>query len=145
MIAGWFAGSGGVLDQLVHDVDPDSRDSTHEPEAKDLVEGVAHLAADPVQIRLFGQEAMMVVLACSLVVRPGAAAEHALLVVRLVAPDVPLPLLGVAGGAGVEEPLMSIARVCGNEIEEDPNAPPPASPISAFRSARLPRSGCTSQ
>ena len=88
----------GVLDDHVHDVDPEAGHATVEPEAQDPVELVAHLLVPPVEVGLVGEEVVQVVLARRPVERPGGAAEAALPVVgrrpvRLrIGPHVPVAL-----------------------------------------------------
>src|SRR5919198_370132 len=92
-------------------VDAKARDTAVEPEAEDLVEGVAHLVVEPVEVRLLDMEGVEVPTAVAL--RPRRTAEHARVLARLVRPDVPIAL------RRIREPRMLVARVPGNEVEDD--------------------------
>ena len=59
-----------VLDQPVRDVDAEAAHAAVEPEAKDLVELVAHRAVPPVEVGLLGRELVQVVLPPPAVVLP---------------------------------------------------------------------------
>ena len=91
--------SGRILDDLVHDVDANAGDPSVEPKPQDVFEGVSDLAVQPVEVRLFGQEQVVVVLIRRLVVRPGVTTEDALLFVGFVTPDVPVATRRLPGGA----------------------------------------------
>jgi hypothetical protein len=116
-----------ILHDRVRDIDPETRDPAVEPEAQDRVEGLAHLLVPPVQVRLLGKEIVQVVLPGRAVERPGGAAEDAAPVVGRatvggrIPPDVPVPVPGGVPPQRVEEPRMLLARVVGNEVEEDPD------------------------
>src|SRR6266511_2675022 len=119
-----------VVDEPVSDVDPEAGDPAVEPEAQDVVERVADARVPPVEVRLLGQEVVHVPLARLFVEGPGGTAKDAAPVVRRVVaaavrPDVPVAVLGRAGRARVMEPVVLVARVVGDDVEEDPNPPPP--------------------
>ena len=117
-----------VLDDRVADVDPEARDPALEPEAQDVVEGVAHAVVPPVQVGLAGQELVQVVLAGLLVQRPRRPAERRAPVVghaaagRRVRPDVEVAVRSGPPGKGVLEPGVAIAGVVRDQIEEHADA-----------------------
>ena len=71
-----------VLDDAVCYIDAEAGHTAIEPEAIDVIEGVAHLRIPPVEVGLLGEKVMQVVLAGPGVERPGRAAEDAEPVVR---------------------------------------------------------------
>ena len=114
-----------VLDDAVRNVDAKAGDAAVEPEAQDVVEGVADLGVPPVQIGLLGQEVVEVVLPGVLVERPGrGAAEAAAPVVRRraagprIGPDVPVAAARATRGAGLLEPRMQVGGVVRDEVED---------------------------
>src|SRR6266511_2409080 len=119
-----------VVDEPVGDVDPEACDPAVEPEAEDVVERVADGRIPPVEVRLLGEEVVQVPLARLFVEGPGGTAEDAAPVVRRVVaaavrPDVPVAVPGRAGRARVLEPVVPVARVVGDDVEEDPDPLPP--------------------
>ena len=117
-----------ILDDAMGDVDAPARDPAVEPEAQDLVERLPHLLAPPVQVGLRRQEVVQVELAGGLVERPGRAAERAHPIVRWravglrVGPDVEVAVPRVTAAERVLEPLVAVARVVGDEVEQDADA-----------------------
>src|SRR5437588_3190791 len=60
-----------IFEQPAEEVDAEAIDATVEPEAQDIVHGLAHLLIAPVQIRLFHIEEVQVVLPGLLIELPG--------------------------------------------------------------------------
>ncbi|GBD30085.1 hypothetical protein HRbin32_01182 [bacterium HR32] len=95
----------GVLHQHPHRVHAETVHAPIEPEARDLQQGLHHLRVPVVQVRLFGQELVEVVLVRGGVPRPRRAAEEAAPVVGgdparpWVAPHVPVALGARAAAA----------------------------------------------
>src|SRR6476661_4795586 len=98
----WIVAKCRVLDQMPDHVDPETVDAVAEPETHRIINSLAHLRIAPVQIRLLGEEGVIVVLPRGVVVLPGAAAEFRQPVVRRpavrgrIAPDVPVALWVIA-------------------------------------------------
>ncbi len=111
-----------VLDDRVADVDPEAGDPAVEPEAQDVVEGLADVVAPPVEVGLARQEVVEVVLAGGLVERPRRAAEVREPVVGCLRPDVEVAVLGLRAGQRVDEPRVPVARVVGDEVEQHADA-----------------------
>ena len=64
-----------VLDEMPQNVNAKAVDTPAQPETHDLVHGHAHLRVAPIQVRLLGEECVIIVLSSALIERPGAAAE----------------------------------------------------------------------
>src|SRR5690606_22972300 len=91
---------GRVLADAMHRVDAESVHAAVEPEIEYAVHRTDHFGMTPVQVRLFRQKKMQVVLPGALVQRPRTArAEGGDPVVGAVAPDVPVAFGVVARGA----------------------------------------------
>src|SRR6202140_2867818 len=107
----------------MRDVDPESGDTAVEPEAIDVVEGIADRWIPPVEVRLLGEEVMQVVLARLRVECPGGPAEGAQPVVRRTAirlgigPDITIAVCRAARGSGIDEPRVPIAAVIRHDVE----------------------------
>ena len=126
---GRVVGEGRVLADAVHHVGPEAVDAPVEPEPQHVVHGGLDLRVPPVEVGLLGQEEVEVGLVGGGIVGPGGLRrERGDPVVRglsageLVAPDVPVPLRCVAGGAGVEEPGVLVGRVVGDPVEDQLDA-----------------------
>ena len=74
-----------VLDKLRDNVDSKSVDSSPQPEAQHVVHRRAHIRVSPVQVRLFGEKGVIVILARAFIPCPGAAAKIADPIVRRTA------------------------------------------------------------
>src|ERR1700738_5453075 len=109
----------------MRDVDPESGDTAVEPEAIDVVEGIADRWVPPVEVRLLGEEIMQIVLARVRVERPRRPPEGAQPVVRRIAirlgigPDIPIAVCRAARGSGIAEPRVPIAAVIRHDVEHD--------------------------
>ncbi len=118
-----------VLDQSTGHVDSEATDPAVQPEAQDPVELLDHGRVAPVEVGLFRQEQVHVVLAGGLVEGPGRAAEVADPVVGRAAvgarsgPDVVVAVVAVGTGEGVAEPGVGVAGMIGHQVDEDPQAP----------------------
>jgi hypothetical protein len=116
-----------VLDHDLGHVDAEAGHAACEPEAQGLVEGRPHLVVPPVEVRLLRQELAQVELAARLVPRPRRTAEEREPVVRRPAvgpglgPDVPVTPGRASAAPRLQEPGVSVARVVGHEVEEDPD------------------------
>jgi hypothetical protein len=114
-----------VLGDLVSHVDSKPGHSAVEPKAEDPVERLANRRRLPVEVGLLGKEVVQVVLPGAVVERPRWAAERRFPFVGRravgprVGPDVPAPPRRVPGGARLKEPRMAVARVRGDEVEEE--------------------------
>src|SRR6266404_6494692 len=92
----WIVAKRSILDQMPDHVDPETVDAVAKPEAHHVMDGLAHFRVAPVQIRLLGQECVIIILPRRGVVLPGAAAEFRQPVARRPAvggrltPDVPV-------------------------------------------------------
>ena len=113
----------------VHDVDAEAVDATIAPEAQDVDHRRRDLGVVPVQVGLFGQEEVQVVLTGGRIQRPGrVVAERGAPVGRRttvgsrVAPHVPVATGVPAGRAGLAEPRVTVRGVPGNEVQHDPQA-----------------------
>ncbi len=121
----------GILDHHVADVDAEAGDPPVPPVPHDVVEGVAHIVAPPVEVGLLPLEVVQEVLAAGLVELPGRTPEDADPVVRRpaagrrIGPDVPVAVDGVAPVPGVDEPGVLIAGVVRDQVEQDADAAPP--------------------
>ena len=114
----------GVLDQVPDHVDAKAVDALLQPEPHHVVDRGAHVRIAPVEIRLLGQEGVIVILPGRLVELPRAAAElgqpvvrHAAIRLR-IAPDVPVAFGIVARGAALDEPGMLVGGVVRHEVED---------------------------
>jgi len=107
-----------VLDQVPDHIDAEAVDAFAKPEAHDVMDGLAHFRIAPVQIRLLGEEGVVIILLRGHVVGPRAAAEFRHPVVRRAAvrgrltPDVPVALLGIARTPAFDKPGIA-GRRCG--------------------------------
>ena len=101
-------------------------DPTVQPELQCLVHRVANRSMVPVEVRLFRQEQMQVVLAGLVIERPRRhVAKCRAPVVRRpaarggVAPDIPVTLVVVSRRSRCSEPRVFARRVVGNPVEGD--------------------------
>src|SRR5271155_5666137 len=115
---------GRVFDQMPDDVDAEAVDSLIQPKPEYVMHGVDDFAIAPVQIRLRGEERMIVILACLAVELPGASPEFRQPIVgrtavgRGVAPDVPISFRIRSGGSAPDEPGMLVGRMIRHEVEQ---------------------------
>jgi hypothetical protein len=113
-----------VLHQVPDDVDAEAVDAAPEPEAQRLVHRLPDLRVAPIEVRLLGQEGVVVGLAGRLVEGPGRSAEIADPVVRrravglAIAPDVPVALRALARRSALLEPGMAVGGVVRDEVED---------------------------
>ena len=119
----------GVLDDQVAHVDAEAVDAAVEPEPQDVVELVAHVLVPPVQVGLLDQVVVHVVLAGALVERPAPGRRSCSPSCSGgepsgfgIGPDVPVAVRGVRDARALDEPRVLIARVVGDEVEQDPDA-----------------------
>src|SRR5919202_5590720 len=117
----------GVLEDRGDGVEPETVLAQVEPEAYRVPHGVLDFGVAPVEVRLFLEETMIIILAGRRVQLPGRSAEGGDPVVRgtaaiPIAPDVPIALLVIAVGAGLEKPGVLVRRVVEHEIEDDADA-----------------------
>ncbi len=68
----WVVTQGGVLVEEVHQVETEPVDAALQPEASDTEHLAPHRRVAPVEVRLEGEEGVIVVLPGALVVLPGA-------------------------------------------------------------------------
>lgn len=117
----------------VHRVDAEAVDALAQPELhRRLVDGRPRPRVLPVEVRLLRGEQVQVVLLGGLVPVPGGAAEVAAPVVGRPAgavgvvlgrpPHVPVALGVVLGGAALLEPLVLVAGVVDDEVEQHAQA-----------------------
>ena len=117
-----------VLHDRIRNIDPEPRHAPIEPATKDAVEGSTDVLVPPVQVRLVRQEVVEVVLPGRLIERPSRSAEgtapvvRGSSIVRGVGPHVPITMLCVPPGTGVDEPRVLIARVVRDEVQHHPDA-----------------------
>lgn len=128
-VAAWF--DGGIileicmLDQAKNGIDAEAIDAALEPEAESVVHGCYDVGIAPVEVWLFGQEAVHVILLRLFVPGPGGAAKHGGPVVGHgaiwfgVAPDVPIAFGIVARAAGFQEPGVLVGGVVGYKVENN--------------------------
>ena len=116
---------GCVLHQVPQHIDAKPVDTEIEPEAHHRIHGGAHIGIAPIEIGLFRQKGMVIVLFGRWVPCPGAAAKIAHPIVRrsagwsAISPDVPVALEAGARAAAVYEPGMVIGGVIGHKIHND--------------------------
>src|SRR6266446_9316684 len=121
----WIVAKLRILDQMPDHVDPETVDALAKPEAHHVMDGPAHLRFAPIQIRLLGQEGVIIILPRRGVVLPGAAAEFRQPIVgraairRRIAPDVPVTLRIVARTPAFDEPGMLVGGMVWHEVEDD--------------------------
>src|SRR5450631_4790372 len=114
----------GIFDQMPEHIDAKAIDAFPKPETHDVVDGLTHSRIAPVQIGLLRQEGMIVILPCTDVVAPCAAAKLRHPIVRSttvgawLAPQVPVPLRIVAGTAALDKPRMLVRGMVRDEIED---------------------------
>lgn len=121
-----------VLANEVDDIEAEAVAAPVQPEAHDVVDGVAHLGVLPVEVGLLRAEQVQVVLIGGLVVCPGAALEVAgpvvgglavpLGVVSGGSPDVPVSEGVVLGFPRLLEPVVLVAGVVHDEVEHQLHA-----------------------
>ena len=124
-----------VLGDEVDDVEAEPVDATLQPPAQHRVDRLAHLRVLPVEVRLLGVEHVQVVLAGALVGLPRRPGEPRAPVVRLGArrahrhtgawwpPPVPVAFRAVPGRAGLDEPRVLVARVVGDDVDDQLHVP----------------------
>ena len=117
-----------VSDEAGCNVHAESIDAAVEPEPHDVVDRVADLVVSPVEVGLFRQEVMEVVLAGLLVESPRAAdalEDRAPVVGRpsaaRIGPDVEVALGIGARGPCREEPRMLVRGVTRDQVDDDPD------------------------
>src|SRR3954447_22775412 len=99
---------------MPYDVDPKSINPAPKPEPHYVVYGGPHLRVAPIQVPLFCEKRMVVILSSCAVVFPCAAAEFRAPVVRnatvrrRIAPDVPIALGILTRGPAFDKPRMLI-------------------------------------
>lgn len=110
---------------MPEDIDAEAVDAQVKPEAHCGMHCGADLRIAPIEIGLFPQEGVVVVLVRPLIPFPRAAAEIADPIVGWravgpsIAPNVPVALAARARSATVDEPRMLIGCVVWNEIQSD--------------------------
>jgi hypothetical protein len=106
----------GVLGEALYGIDPEAIGAAIAPEPHDVAHGLAHLRICPVQVGLFGIEAVEIPPAAALIAGPGGPAEGADPVVGrgIVGPHVPVRVLA--------EPGVLDRRVAGHEVEQHAQA-----------------------
>src|ERR1700733_9800334 len=113
-----------ILDQVPDHVDAEAMNPFPKPEAHHIMDGLTHGGSAPIQVRLLGQEGVVVVLPCRGVVLPGASSEFRKPIVRRAAvrcritPDVPIALGVLFRMPALDEPWMLVGGVIGYEIED---------------------------
>ena len=119
-----------VFDQGASHVDPEAVDPSFQPETEDPVEFVDHRWVAPVEVGLFGEEQVHVVLARSLVQSPGWATEIGDPVVRRAAvgvrigPHVVVAVIAVRASEGILKPGVRITGVVGYQVHQNPQSSP---------------------
>ncbi len=114
-----------ILEQPREYIDAEAIDAPIEPEAQDIIHGLAHPGIAPIQIGLFHIEQMQVILPGTLIELPGRAAKPARPVIgrttirSRVAPDVPVAFLVGAAGTRLLKPGMLIGGVIGHKVQDD--------------------------
>ena len=118
----------GILHGEVAGVQPEPVDPSAEPEPERVEHGFLQCRVPPVQVGLAGQEAVQVVLAGVVVIRPGRAAEHRDPVVglgsvgRRVPPYIPVALGVVTGRTRLHKPGVRGRGMVGNPVDDHPKA-----------------------
>src|SRR5215470_2257399 len=113
------------FDQMVDGVDAKSIDAAVEPESHDGQHRLGDLRIAPVEVGLFLEKGMIVVLSCCFVPLPRAATELADPIVGraavglAVAPDIPIAFGVAARRAAGAEPRMLVGGMVGHVIEND--------------------------
>ena len=124
-----FTGSPFLLPEVGNGVGPESVYTPVEPRK----EYRYHLEEDPgvpvVQVGLDGKEPVKIVLAGSFVILPVARAEPLEdnpgigVLLRRIGPDEKIPVLGIPGSPGIEEPGVFAAAVIEGYVEDNPDIP----------------------
>jgi len=106
-------------------IEPESIDAAIHPEAGDIQQSILDLGIVKVQVGLFGEEIVQVVLHAPGVPLPGRAAEDRQPVVRRraigfrVCPDIPAGLRVRAVGATCRKPRMLVGRMRDDAVDHD--------------------------
>src|ERR1700735_621129 len=101
-----------ILDQVPDHVDAETINPFPKPKAHHIVDGLTHGGIAPIQVRLLGQEGVVVVLPGRGVVLPGTSSEFRKPVVGWtaigcrIAPDVPIALGVFSRMPAFDEPWM---------------------------------------
>ena len=125
----------GVLQEGVEDVEPEPVDAACEPAADHRELGRLDARRPPVQLRLLGEERVVVELRSPRLPLPARAAEERDPVVRWqrrtgvsiaggIAPQVPVGVRAGAAGARRDEPGVGVAGVVHDQVEHDPDPAP---------------------
>ena len=120
----WIVAKLRILDQVPDHVDPETIHALVEPEAQNVLHRRAHILVAPVEVGLFGEKSVVIILAARLVPLPGAAAEIAHPVVgraaawRRITPDIPVAFRVITAGTTFLEPGMTIRAMIGHEVEQ---------------------------
>src|SRR5439155_4127542 len=126
----WVVAQALVPDEAGRHVDTEPIDAAVKPEAHDVIDLFAHRVIAPVEVGLFREEVMQVVLAGSLVFCPRRAdpTEHRAPVIRRTAtarvcPDVVVALRIGARRSGGYKPRMLVRGVTWHDVDDDPDVP----------------------
>jgi len=118
IVGGWrIVAQFRIVHRMVDRVDAKAVDAPVQPEADDVEDRGLHVRVMQVQLRLFAQEAVHIILAAPRIPCPGRASEHRLPVigrrsVRLgIRPDIPVGPGIVAAGPAFDEPAMLVRRM----------------------------------
>jgi len=112
-----------VLEDRGDGIEPETIHPQVEPEAHHIPHCGLDLGVAPVEVRLFLEERVIVVLVRPAIELPGRAAEDRGPVVgrpvHPIAPDIPIPFRVGAGGTRLEEPAMLIGGVVEDQVQDD--------------------------
>jgi hypothetical protein len=112
------------LHHVPQHVNPEAIDTAIEPEAQHVHHRRAHRRVAPVEIGLFLEEGVVIILPGRRVPGPGRSAEIADPVIgraavrRGVMPQIPVTLRIIPRRAALDEPAMPVGRMVGHEIEQ---------------------------
>ena len=122
---GRVIGQRGIVHCEVDRIEPEAVDAAIEPEARGVEQFLLHRRIVPVELRLFLEEIVEIILLPPRVPRPRRAAEHRLPVRRRAAvglgvgPDVPVGLVARPARAARLEPRMLVRRVRIDLVDDD--------------------------
>ena len=114
----------GVLDQMPDDVNAKPVDAPAQPKSHHIIDRLAHLRVTPVQVRLLGEERVIIILTRCGLVLPSAAAKFRQPVVgqpavrSAIAPDIPVALWIIARSSRFDKPWVLIRSVVRHKIED---------------------------
>src|SRR5215472_13688550 len=124
----WIVREVGVLEQRIHGIQTESRNTALVPKARDVEHGIFHRRISPVKVRLFGIKIVVIVLLGGSIERPRRSPKSRNPVIRrltsalAIPPNVPVAVGSCARALRILEPFVLIRSVVGDEIQNDADA-----------------------